>query len=112
MNFHLLESGRKAIKSAKTIMTRACPHNKRSVQAKRHHRGKWLFCSKRPPKTALHDRIHTHHQRQARKLAKFHAVTGARGKVSPDHFLVISKDDKSYIRPGTTGMYRPIYGMQ
>ena len=110
MNFHLLEKGRQAIKSAKTIMNRSCPHNKRSVQAKKNHRGKWLFCSKKPPKTALHEHIHTRHQRQARKLSKFHAVTGAHGKVSPSDFLVMSKDDKAYMRPATTGkQIWPVY---
>lgn len=100
-NYHLLQSGRAAIKSATTITNRARPKNIRSIQAKRNHRGKWLFCSKKPPKTALCEKIHTRHQRQARKLAKYHAWTNS--KCSADHFLVISKDDKAYLRPGTTG---------
>ena len=102
VNFRLREQGRAAIKSAQTIMNRACPHKRKTVEAK-NHRGQWLFCSKKPPKTAIHEKIHTRHQRQARKLAKYHAVTGARGKVSRKQFLVLSKDDKSYLRPGTTG---------
>lgn len=103
MNYHLMECGKKAIKSAKTIMSRAHPHHTRSIQAKKNHRGKWLFCSKKPPKTALHEKIHTRHQRQARKLAKYHAFKGSMGKVSSKDFLILSKDDKAYLRPGTTG---------
>ena len=103
MNFRLVQQGRVKIKSAQTIMNRSMPHNKRTLQAKKHRNGQWLFCSKKPPKTALHTRIHTRYQRQARKLAKYHAVTGARKTVSPALFLIISKDDKAYLRPGTTG---------
>ena len=39
VNYHLLQTGRRAIKSAKTIMSRARPHNTRSIQAKKNHRG-------------------------------------------------------------------------
>ena len=100
-NYRMLQKGKQAIKSVTTVLNRGKPKNIRSKQAKQ-HKGKWLFCTKKPPKTNVLDKLHTRHQRQARKLVKHHAYTGARGKVPLDHFLVLSKDDKTYVRPGTS----------
>ncbi|CAH1240946.1 Hypp6235 [Branchiostoma lanceolatum] len=75
--------------------------NVRSAQAKR-HKGKGLWCSKKPPKTEDRDNECTHHQRKHVALAKEHRFgKGADG--SRNHSLLISMDDKAYLRPGTSG---------
>ena len=49
-NYHLHRKGKKLIQSATTVLNRGRPRNKSSRAAKA-HLGKWLFCSKKPPKT-------------------------------------------------------------
>ena len=46
-NYRLLQKKKKLVKSAKTVYNRCKPRSSRSIQAKR-HRGKGLFCTKKP----------------------------------------------------------------
>ena len=48
VNYKRLKMGRSVLKSAITVVNRARPRNKRSIQAQ-HHIGKSLFCSRTPP---------------------------------------------------------------
>ena len=67
---NLLQGGEKLIKSAKTVTNREKFLNVRSVAAKA-HRGKWLWCAKKPPKTETRDTQSTHHQRAHIRNAKY-----------------------------------------
>ena len=69
VNYNLLQRGKKVIRSATTVYNRSRPNNIRSNEAKR-HRGKWLFCCKKPPKTEDDSVETTHHQRAHVKNAK------------------------------------------
>ena len=93
-----LSRGLKPIKSATTAFNRACPRNKRSIQAKRHG-GLGLFCSKKPPKLQDNENILPHHQRAFKKgiLMKRWRDDSEGSKYN----IFISKDDKAYICPGT-----------
>ncbi len=57
------------IKSATTVYNHGKPRSKRSIQAKR-HRGKGLFCTKKPPKAEDVDNKTTHYQRTHVKNVK------------------------------------------
>ena len=103
VNYKRLKMGKDVLKSAKTVLNRGRPRNKRSLQAKCHNVGKWLFCSRAPPKTRMDDRIHTRHQWQAHKLLKMDAWSTSQ-KMVQHLYLYISKDDKAYLRPGTSGI--------
>ena len=95
-NYHLYRKGKKLIKSATTVLNRGRPGNKSSRAAKA-HLGKWLFCSKKPPKTEQVSNECTHHQRKHVKNAKLSIFE----KEGEKEGLVISVDDKAYLRPGT-----------
>ena len=95
-NYHLYRKGKKLIKSATTVVNRGKPRNKSSRAAKA-HLGKWLFCSKKPPKTEQVSNECTHHQRKHVKNAKLSIFE----KEGEKDGLVISVDDKAYLRPGT-----------
>ena len=98
VNYHLREKGKKLIRSATTVYNRSRPNNIRSHAAKQ-HRGKWLFCCRKPPKTEDSSVETTHHQRAHVRIAKIELA-----KQSPGQRLVCSMDDKAYLRPGTDGM--------
>lgn len=95
VNYNLLQRGKKLIRSATTVYNRSRPKNVRSLAAKQ-HRGKWLFCSKKPPKTEDSSVETTHHQRAHVKNAKLEVTQESR-----DGSLICSMDDKAYLRPGT-----------
>ena len=99
VNYKHLKMGKDVLKSVKTVLNRGHPKNKRSLQAKCHNVGKWLFCSRALPKTRMDDRIHTRHQQQTRKLFKTDAWSTSQKMVQK-----ISKDDKAYLRPGTSSV--------
>jgi hypothetical protein len=99
VNYHRTELGKKPIRSSTTIYNRSRPKNKRSLQSRRHI-GKGLFCAKKPPKTEDKSNVCTHHQRCHVKNEK-HAMFGIKNKDAWHFNLIISKDDKAYIRPGT-----------
>ncbi|CAH1240833.1 Hypp6108 [Branchiostoma lanceolatum] len=64
-------------------------------------KGKGLWCSKKPPKTEDRDDECTHHQRKHVALAKEH-LFGKEAGTSRKNALLISMDDKAYLRPGTS----------
>lgn len=99
VNYNLLQRGKKLIRSATTVYNRSRPNNIRSNAAKQ-HRGKWLFCCKKPPKTEDSSVETTHHQRAHVKNAKLEVT-----KQSAEGSLICSMDDKAYLRPGTDGMF-------
>ncbi|XP_035659798.1 uncharacterized protein LOC118404665 [Branchiostoma floridae] len=99
-NYRRLQRGATLIRSVSTVAVRSRPTNVRSKQAKR-HKGKGLWCSKKPPKTEDRDNECTHHQRKHVALAKEH-LFGNGTDVSKSHGLIISMDDKAYLRPGTS----------
>ena len=80
---------KKLIKSATTIGNRGKPKNIRSIAAKSHI-GKWLWCSKKPPKTEDHDTVSTYHQHAHVFNAKLTIVTG-----TTEYFYKIQKDSNS-----------------
>lgn len=89
-NYNLHRRGKKLIKSATTVLNRSRPKNINSRAAKA-HRGKSLFCSKKPPKTETELGLATHHQRahiRNCKLDMFKEENRARS-------LMISFDDKN-----------------
>lgn len=91
-----MKRGKKLIKSATTVTNRGKPKNVRSVAAKSHV-GKWLWCTKKPPKAEDHDTVSTHHQRAHVLNAKLTMFSDSQN----EHSLLVSMDDKAYLRPGT-----------
>jgi hypothetical protein len=82
------------------VYNRACPKNRRSIQAKK-HLGLGLFCSKKPPKLQENDNILTHYQRAFKKgilLRQNYNLQDDTAKFN----MFISRDDKAYICPGTS----------
>ncbi|CAH3131899.1 unnamed protein product, partial [Pocillopora meandrina] len=95
-NYNLYRRGKKLIKSATTVLNRSRPKNINSRAAKAHC-GKSLFCSKKPPKTETELGLATHHQRAHIRNCKFDMFKEENRARS----LMISFDDKAYIRPGS-----------
>ena len=95
--YSLLRRGKKLIKSATTVTNRGKPKNVRSRAAKSHRNGKWLWCTKKPRQTEDHVTECTHHQRAYILNAKLTMF----GEGQKEHSLLISMDDKAYLRPGT-----------
>ncbi|CAB4020881.1 RNA-directed DNA polymerase from transposon X-element, partial [Paramuricea clavata] len=93
-NYNLFRRGKKLIKSATTVLNRGRP-KKVSSRAAKLHIGKWLFCAKKPPKTEQEENECTHHQRTHIKNAKCSLFS------NDDKGLILSMDDKAYLRPGT-----------
>ena len=99
-NYKLARNKKKMIKSAMTVYNRGKPRSKRSVQAKR-HRGKGLFCTKKPPKAEDVDNENTHYQCAHVKNVKY-AFFGKEAKEISHLCFMRSTDDKAYLRPGTS----------
>ena len=99
--YSLLRRGKKLIKSATTVTNRGKPRNVTSREAKSHN-GKWLWCTKKLPKTEDHDTECTHHQRAHVHNAKLTMFANDQ----TEHSLLISMDDKAYLRPGTDVGFR------
>ena len=95
-NHSLSKRGKKLIKSATTVTNRGKPRNVKSLAAET-DRGKWLWCANKPPKTEASETESTHHQRAHIRNAKFSMFAKGHEK----HSVVISMDDKAYLRPGT-----------
>lgn len=93
-NYSLYKRGKKLIRSATTVLNRGRPRNVSSRAAKL-HLGKGLFCAKKPPKTEHEENECTHHQRKHIKNAKCSLFS------KDNDGLVLSMDDKAYLRPGT-----------
>ena len=99
-NYRLLQKKKKLVKSATTVYNRSKPRSSRSIQAKR-HRGKGLFCSKKPPKAEDADNENTHFQRAHVKNVKF-SFFGKQSEQTSRLCFMRSIDDKAYLRPGTS----------
>ncbi|CAG2198433.1 CHEK2 [Mytilus edulis] len=59
--------GKRLIKSARTVWLRARPKKVNTIEGRK-HKGDWVFCAKKPPKTEDHETELTHHQRAHIKL--------------------------------------------
>ena len=94
-NYNLQCRGKKLIKSSTTVLNRRRPKNINSRAAKAHI-GKSLFCSKNPPKTETELGLATHHQRAHIRNCKLDMFN----EENKNRSLLISFDDKAYIRPG------------
>ena len=66
-----LNTVKRLIKSATTVLNRAQPRNGKLIAA-RSHKGKWLFCAKEPPKTENEEKVYTKHQRKHVRNVKLH----------------------------------------
>ena len=95
----MAEKGKALLKSASTVLTRGKPVREKSIAAKRHI-GKGLFCTKKPPKTEQQNNETTHHQRAHVKLMKSD-MAEAEGNKYGELSMIVSMDDKAYLRPGT-----------
>ena len=103
-NYKLLSKNKRMIKSATTAYNRSKPRSLRSIQAKK-HRGKGLFCTKKPPKAEDIDNENTHYQRAHVKNVKC-SFFGKDAEDSSHLCFMRSIDDKAYLRPGTSeGFY-------
>jgi hypothetical protein len=96
-NYNLAKKGKPLIKSKSTVQLLSKPRNSRSRQAKFHH-GRGLFCTRKPPKNDKDENENTHHQRAQVRLLKQDMFLD---KMIASHSLIISSDDKAYLRPGT-----------
>ena len=99
-NENLHQRGLKPIKSFVTAWNRSRPKNKRSLQAKR-HKGKMLFCTRKPPKTEDNSNESTHYQRAHKKNVIKRFFSERSGNETKFSFAR-SIDDKAYVRPGTS----------
>ena len=107
-----------------TVYNRSRPKNKRSIQAKK-HKGKGLFCFKKPPKAEDKDNENTKYQWGHVKNIKYSLFAKNPSKeaadddqtnenrtqyftdsneeyAADDQAILYSADDKNYIRPGTS----------
>ena len=103
-NYRLVQRGKKLIRSATTVYIRERPRNKRSLQAKR-HRGKGLFCWKKPPEGKEKNNKNTYYQRAHVKNIKMR-FWDARNAEARKYCFMRSIDDKAYLRPGTSDWFR------
>ena len=78
-----------------------------SIQAKR-HKGRSLFCCKKPPKTEDKETELTHHQRAHVKNAVFDFCYKEQDR---KYSFMKSIDDKAYVRPGTSVGFRDVKKM-
>ena len=99
-NHRLMSVGKRLIKSATTVFNRSKPRNSRSIQSKK-HKGKGLFCMKKPPKAEDVDNENTHYQRGHVKNIKMAFFSKANEETRKFCFMQ-SVDDKAYLRPGTS----------
>ena len=99
-NVNLLQRDKKPIKSSITPWNRSRPRNVRSTQAKR-HRGKMLFCTRKPPNTEDNSNESTHYQR-AHKKNVVRRLFSRRVGDERKFCFARSIDDKAYVRPGTS----------
>ena len=99
-NYRLASKNKKLIESATTVYNRCKPKSSRSVQAKR-HKGKGLFCTKKPPKAEDIDNENTHYQRAHVKNIKS-AFFGKDVAANSHLCFMRCIDDKAYLRPGTS----------
>lgn len=97
-NRHLARRNKPLITSKSTVRLLSKPKYIRSRQAKLHH-GRALFCTRKPPKDDKEDNENTHHQRCQIKLLK-HEMFGVDDDFA-SQAVMISMDDKSYMRPDT-----------
>lgn len=124
-NHSLRKHGKHTIKSYTTVLNRARPRNKRSIQGKKHIglskttsfikvpgqnvqlivvfsfiSGKGLFCCRKPPKTEESSSINTHYQRAHKKnvLKSFYSKESK--DTNTAYSFSRSIDDKAYLRPG------------
>ena len=100
VNHSLISRGKAPIKSATTVLNRARPKNKRSIQSS-NHLGLGLFCCKKPPKSQSIENELTHYQRSFKKNIIRHLFAGA-NKTNIQYAHVTSDDDKAYVCPGTS----------
>ena len=112
VNHRRAEKGLQPLQSISTILARGKAKRARSIQAKR-HKGRSLFCCKKPPKTKDKQNELTHHQRAHVKNAIFNFCYKSEDR---KFSLIKSIDDKAYVRPGTSvglrdvkksGIYQP-----
>lgn len=99
-NHRLMSVGKRLVKSATTVFNRSKPRNSRSVQSKK-HKGKGLFCMKKPPKAEDIDNENTHYQRAHVKNIKMEFFSKA-NELTRKFCFMQSVDDKAYLRPGTS----------
>ena len=99
-NYRLLTKKKKLIKSATTVYNLCKPRSSRSIQSNR-HRGKGLFCTKKPPKAEDVDNENTHFQRAHIKNVK-QSFFGKESEQTSHLCFTRSIDDKAYLRPGTS----------
>ena len=95
------------MRSASTVYLRSRPKQLNTIEGRRHV-GKWLFCTKRPPKTESHSNethhhiitvMSTHHQRAHNELNRIYVFQ--QESEFKELGVEISFDDKAYLRPGT-----------
>ena len=99
-NYRLIQKNRKLVKSAITVYNRCKPRSSRSIQAK-NHKGKGLFCTKKPPRAEDVDNENTHFQRAHVKNVKVEFF-GRESRETSHLCFMRSTDDKAYLRPGTS----------
>ena len=112
VNHRRAEKDLRPLQSISTILARGKAKRARSIQAKR-HKGRSLFCCKKPPKTEDKQNELTHHQRAHVKNAIFNFCYKSEDR---KFSFIKSIDDKAYVRPGTSvglrdvkksGIYQP-----
>ena len=112
VNYRRAEKGLRPLQSISTILARGKAKRARSIQAKR-HKGRSLFCCKKPPKTKDKQNKLTHHQRTHVKNAIFNFCYKSEDR---KFSFIKSIDDKAYVRPVTSvglrdvkksGIYQP-----
>ena len=101
------EKNLKALRSLSTVLSRGKAKRATSIQAKR-HKGRSLFCCKKPPKTEDKEMELTHHQRAHVKNAVFDFCYKEQDR---KYSFMKSIDDKAYVRPGTSVGFRDVKKM-
>ena len=102
-NYSLAKRGKKLLRSASTVYLRSRPKQLNTIEGRRHV-GKWLFCTKKPPKAESHSNETTHHQRAHIKLNRIDVFQ--QESEFKELGVEISFDDNAYLRPGTDVGFR------
>ena len=103
VNYSLAKRGKKLLRSASTVYLRSRPKQLNTIEG-RTHVGKWLFSTKKPPKTESHSNETTHHQRAHIKLNRIDVFQHK--SEFKELGVEISFDDKACLRPGTDVGFR------
>ena len=99
--YNLFKRGKKLLKSSQRVILRSKPQNKSTIEG-RGHKGKWLYCMRKPPKTEAEKNESVHFNLAFVKKIRQEIY----GEALQGYSVDISIDDEAYVLPGTDVGFR------